>query len=244
VEGARTLTTVRVRPDVLLLDMGNTFMFGCDRFSDASDFEATYHSAGGRELTGGQLRAVLDETLARMDAMYVDPAYYDAFPSVRDVMATCRSGQALSDEELDRIEVVFARHEVGTITSQYVRILEQLAERWRLGVVSNVWAPSHVFRETIERASVLSLFDVVVFSSDHACIKPSARLFWRALEQLRVVPERVWYVGDDLRCDVGGARRAGLRAIWINPGGQQLLAGDPVPDRVIRNLGDLLRDSW
>lgn len=230
-----------MRPEVLLVDMGNTFMFGCDRFSDADDFEATYRNAGGRRLNGAQLRAVLRETLARMDAMYVDPEYYDAFPTVREVMATCVSAQGLGSEEVDLIDEVFARHEVGTITPHYVSVLEQLAERWRLGVVSNVWAASRVFRETFERASVLPLFEAVVFSSDHGCIKPSATLFRRALESFRVAPESVWYAGDDLRCDVGGARGAGLKAIWINPSGQQIRAGDPVPDRVIGDLGDLLR---
>src|SRR5688572_10219731 len=161
------------RSAVLLLDMGNTFMFGCDRFSDADDFHATYRAAGGRRLEGRQLRDVLRETLARMDTMYVDAAYYDAFPSVRDVVATCASAEALSGSELDLVADVFARHEVGTITPPYVRVLEQLAERWRLGVVSNIWASSGVFRDAFERASIMDLFDVVVFSSDYGCFKPS-----------------------------------------------------------------------
>jgi HAD superfamily hydrolase (TIGR01549 family) len=223
--------------------MGNTFMFGCDRFSDADDFHGTYRAAGGRQLERRQLHDVLRETLARMDAMYVDSAYYDAFPSVRDVVATSASVEGLSGSELDLVAEVFARHEVGTISAPYVRVLEQLAERWRIGVVSNIWGSSGVFREAFERASILNLFDVVVFSSDYGCIKPSATIFRRALEPFGVVPEQVCYVGDDLRCDVGGARAAGLQAIWINPTGRTIGAGDPVPHRVIRDLSDLLRDG-
>jgi putative hydrolase of the HAD superfamily len=235
---------VALIPAVLLLDMGNTFMFGCDRFSDSDDFAATYRDAGGTQLNNEQLRTALRETVARLDAMYVDPAFYDSFPAVRDVLATCASVQGLDDIELVLIEEVFARHEVGTITPESVQVLRQLAQRWRLGVVSNVWAPSRVFRETFDRTAVLPLFEVVVFSSDHGCIKPSASLFRRALATFGDEPDGIWYVGDDLRCDVGGAHAAGLHAIWINPEGRQLRTGDPVPDRIITSLGDLLRDGW
>ena len=34
--------------DIILLDMGSTFMFDVDRFSADEDFGATYRTVGGR----------------------------------------------------------------------------------------------------------------------------------------------------------------------------------------------------
>jgi len=56
----------------------------------------------------------------------------------------------------------------------------------------------------------------VVTSEEVRAYKPAPRIFEVALARTGWRREHVIHVGDSLHSDVGGARRAGLRAGWIN----------------------------
>ena len=45
--------------------------------------------------------------------------------------------------------------------------------------------------------------------------KPSEWIFRRAMGMAGVRPENSWFVGDDVRCDIEGAARAGMQPIWF-----------------------------
>jgi HAD superfamily hydrolase (TIGR01458 family) len=73
--------------------------------------------------------------------------------------------------------------------------------------------------------------------------KPSATFFAAALRRLERAAGEVVMIGDDLRTDVAGARRAGLLAVWVRSGrhgavdlAQQAAAGRPLPDAVAQDL--------
>ena len=90
------------------------------------------------------------------------------------------------------------------------------------------------------RAGVLSLFATTVFSSDSRSVKPSRKLFEDALSVIQVPRPEVVFVGDSLRCDIGGAAGAGLSSIWIDRAGRGRGARDPEPTFVIGNLLELI----
>src|SRR6266704_2108662 len=48
------------------------------------------------------------------------------------------------------------------------------------------------------------------------------------------------FVGDNLRCDIGGAAGAGLATVWLDPAGAGRRDGDPQPDFVVRDLLELV----
>ena len=223
--------------EVLLLDMGGTFMFGCDRFSSPHQLASTYLELGGGRLSERDVAGAISQVIARMEPLYASEAHYESFPSVRDVLPECHVETPLDPEDVDILTEVFARHEVGTIPDSHRAILKELAGSYRLGVVSNVWGSSSVFRAAFDAAGVSDLFEVTVFSSDYGCIKPSPRIFRRALAAMNVDPLQAAFVGDDLRCDISGAKRAGMAAVWISPGDVPATA-HPAPDLVIRDLGN------
>lgn len=45
--------------------------------------------------------------------------------------------------------------------------------------------------------------------------KPDPRIFQLALERLNSRPEKSLFVGDNPEADIAGARRAGLRTVWM-----------------------------
>jgi HAD superfamily hydrolase (TIGR01662 family) len=117
--------------------------------------------------------------------------------------------------------------------------LEALAaEGIRLAVISNTMrTPGEVVRQVLDKAGLLPLFRVVIFSDECGIRKPAPGIFLRALKDLDVPPEHSVHVGDDAILDVEGPRDAGMAAIQVTPDGR---ATAPVkPHAVIRHLGDL-----
>lgn len=109
-------------------------------------------------------------------------------------------------------------------------------------MVSNIFCKSGLYLLEFDRAGVLPLFDVLVFSSDHSHIKPSAYLFERALQAFSADRSKVVFVGDSLKRDVAGAKALGLSAVWINAMNAACEPALPGPDLVIRDLRDLLEE--
>ncbi|MCX7060785.1 MAG: HAD family hydrolase [Gammaproteobacteria bacterium] len=56
-------------------------------------------------------------------------------------------------------------------------------------------------------------------ASDFGAAKPDPTIFHAACTALALPPDAVLHIGDDAHADVVGARRAGLRAGWINAEG-------------------------
>ena len=101
-----------------------------------------------------------------------------------------------------------------------------------LGVVSNFNA---MLDDYLEDLNLRRWFSVVVSSANVGVTKPDPAIFHAALERLGAKPEHAVYVGDDVRNDYHGARRAGLRAVLLNRDDEPLPAGT----RAIAALTDL-----
>ena len=85
----------------------------------------------------------------------------------------------------------------------------------RLGLISNTVWPADAHRRDLERYGLLGYFHATLFSSETGLWKPDTRVFQRALEALGAPAEQAVYIGDQLVEDIGGARRAGLRAVLV-----------------------------
>lgn len=108
----------------------------------------------------------------------------------------------------------------------------------RLGLLTN--GPSRTQRRKIERFGLGELFDCIVIEEEFGAGKPDPRVFLHALAQLHVRAEETWMVGDNLEVDIVPARKLGILAIWVDPGGSGLPATTPIrPDGVVRSLADL-----
>jgi HAD superfamily hydrolase (TIGR01549 family) len=224
---------------VVLLDMNGTFMFGGDRFGPEQDFAATYHRLGGRGLTARAVREGVLACFEELGVIYEDSTRCDSFPAVLDTLLDLPLTRNLPESELTLLERVIAEHELGAISDTYALALRRLAANHRLGVIANIISRKGPWLNEFARAGVLDLFATTVFSSDGRSIKPSRKLFDQALSATAAPPSEVVFVGDSLRCDIGGAARAGLACIWIDRKGRGLQPGDPEPTFVVRDLLEL-----
>ncbi len=230
--------------DVVLLDVSHTFMFDVDRFSDTEDYGATYRQIGGSLLSDGEVRRTISALFGNMLADYEDPNCYDSFSSVFSYLKVLPESKDFPASEIQLLAQVFATHEVGTIPATHVKALHQLHETHRLGIVSNIWSSNDLYLREFERVGIRNLFDVIIFSSDYGCVKPSPCLFAKAIEVLDVDRAKIVFVGDSLKHDIAGAKAAGLSSVWINADVSQINQGIPVPEFIIKDLQDLIERQY
>jgi putative hydrolase of the HAD superfamily len=110
-------------------------------------------------------------------------------------------------------------------------ILERLARRYRLGVVSN-------FTGNLEPCLVeLGLrpwFSVVSDSAVLGVAKPDPRIFVDTLARLGARPSGAWMVGDNFEADIRPALALGLRTCWLAPPERSMPAGATPTARIAR----------
>ena len=115
-------------------------------------------------------------------------------------------------------------------------VLERLAGRYRLGVVSNFTGN---LRPCLEELGLARLFAVLSDSALVGWSKPDPRIFFQAVHELGVEPADTVFVGDSLARDMAGARAAGMRHVWLTPDPARQGLPCCSGDRVIRSLREL-----
>ncbi len=89
---------------------------------------------------------------------------------------------------------------------------------WSIAVITN--GNRRAQPAKLASAGILPLVDGVVISSHEGFAKPDPRVFRLAAERAGASLEGAWVVGDDLRQEIAGAAKLGLRSVWLNPDGR------------------------
>jgi len=126
----------------------------------------------------------------------------------------------------------------ATFPAHHRPLLERLARRHRLAVVSNFdYTPTAL--AILDAAGVRELFAAIVVSDEVGWRKPRADIFEEAIRRTGVEPRRTLFVGDRADIDVAGAHGMGMDSAWINPDREPLPPGIPPPRYEIRDLAEL-----
>ena len=190
------------------------------------------------ERRGGRVLGTLDEESDRIDEL-LKQQRAGAFSIAEAVDRYVRErGLEPSEEYVNR----FRQMAVAMVDEFVVplpgvgKTLKALRERGVLvAVLSNGWNPLQVLKA--QRAG----FDgPVVASADIGTQKPSPQAFEALLSALGTPADATWYVGDDPRVDVNGARNAGLHAVWFDWEKKVYPADIPPPSQTIHSLEELL----
>jgi putative hydrolase of the HAD superfamily len=114
-------------------------------------------------------------------------------------------------------------------------VLERLASRYRLGIVSNFYGNL----DGILRAEGLrDRFSVVADSGVLGVMKPDPEIFLHAARSLETAPEECVMVGDSVPRDIRGASAAGMKKALISVKPQSPEAGQ---DWTLRSVTELER---
>ena len=93
----------------------------------------------------------------------------------------------------------------------------------------------------LEESGLAPFFDGILISSEAGVKKPSPKIFEVAFERFSVTAENSIYVGNDLRDDVLGAHRVGMRTVYV-PTAQSRDYGDlplPAPTFAVKDHTEL-----
>ena len=108
-------------------------------------------------------------------------------------------------------------------------VLRRLAEAGlRIGLISNTQRPLEEFSAHFALGGLMS---AAVSSAEHGSLKPHRSIFDAALAALDVAPGDAVMVGDSVKHDIEGARRAGMRAVLVRR------SGDGLSSPLQRSLG-------
>ncbi len=112
----------------------------------------------------------------------------------------------------------------------------------RLALVTN--GAAEIQRGKIARFDLTHRFDHIQIEGEHGFGKPDERAYLHAMQVLDVVAPETWMVGDNLEWEVVAPQRLGIHAIWHDVVGEGLPPDSTIcPDRIIRNLTELLPDA-
>jgi len=192
------------------------------------------------------------------------PAFYAADDALVGTLAPTSTLKETVDTLTTNLEAEFARRTVrngggeidtaraNRVASRFLSetsaafarnrpVLEELSQRYRLGVVSNFYGN---LEGACESSGLAPLFGAMADSQRVGAEKPDPAIFQAALTELQAKPETTVMVGDSLRRDYEGARRSGIRFIWIAPEDVQAHERDGAGNRSVlasvTELPDLL----
>jgi len=118
-------------------------------------------------------------------------------------------------------------------------VLTELRRRgFSLGIITN-GVPA-IQRQTIEGLGLAPFFDHVIISGLVGYQKPDRRIFQKAMEEAGASPENTLYLGDSPAIDVGGAKKAGIKSVWLSNSRHVLKSYMPQPDYVVQKLSEIL----
>lgn len=146
-------------------------------------------------------------------------------------------GKTALDEAVEELERGCL--EDTSIVDHALETVQQLkTEGYRLAVVSSA-AYTQFVLWALERYQLKPYFDIIVTSSDTGYYKSDPAIYRQAVADLHLQTDECVHVGDSYKFDVLGAKRAGLKVVWLKRGNDDDV-DESVPDAVILSLSELI----
>ena len=98
-----------------------------------------------------------------------------------------------------------------------LQVLDKLSANYRLALITNTQGQKTTNTHRLSLYPDLEYFFEVIIVAGEGGVppKPDPEPFHLCLKQLGLVDPEAVYVGDDWRIDVCGAKKAGLRPVWL-----------------------------
>ncbi|MFP4660948.1 MAG: HAD family hydrolase [Halanaerobiales bacterium] len=95
------------------------------------------------------------------------------------------------------------------------KLLAELQDRYKLGVVSNFMIKNGV-EELLEDNAIIDYFDFIISSINIGWRKPGEIIYHKALEKAKLIKKEILFIGDNYICDYKGPRKVGIRSILLD----------------------------
>ena len=113
----------------------------------------------------------------------------------------------------EELYVEFTRPGVWATFPEVLPVLQQLHQRYRLGIISNF---DGRLRTVLAQLQIDRFFDHIEISSETGADKPARQIFERALTLANCPADLALHVGDDPELDWRGGAEAGLHVFRLD----------------------------
>lgn len=96
-----------------------------------------------------------------------------------------------------------------------IELLDKLKDNFQLHIITNGFP--EVQHHKIVNGGLQHYFDIIITSEGCGYSKPDHRIYKHALKKSGSTKEEALMIGDDLHCDIIGAREAGWHQVFFNP---------------------------
>lgn len=122
------------------------------------------------------------------------------------------------DVSMDEVQYTFWKY--ATLGNSFPTngIEELLDYLWKKGirtaVVSNMMNSFKLLERRINEILPNNHFEFFIASGDYVFRKPHKMLFELAIKKANILPEDIWFCGDNLLCDIKGSYNVGMTPIY------------------------------
>jgi HAD superfamily hydrolase (TIGR01509 family) len=241
VSGARRIRCVLFDYGNTLVPYGRTEAAAVDRVvAEAVARRTPGLDAGGFTAAASRVK---DALIRGTRATGREVANADFARALAEAAGHPRAPAGLEEELEEHVGEAFVR--VLRLPPDTLPVLDALAGRHRLGLVSNYYLPVPL-RRSLERFGIAGRLGATVVSGEVGWVKPRPEPFLAALRALGADPRECVFVGDNLHADVGGASALGMLTVHVREWLGDALPVDradaedgPRPDRTVDRLSDL-----
>jgi putative hydrolase of the HAD superfamily len=119
-----------------------------------------------------------------------------------------------------------------------LEVLAHCRPRYKLGLITN--GRTSIQYGKIDLLALRGSFDYIAVSEEVGVKKPDRRIYELALDRLGVAPKEAVYIGDHPVNDIGGARAAGMHAVWLRRNQPWPDSLSVMPAAAVNSLRELL----
>jgi HAD superfamily hydrolase (TIGR01549 family) len=124
------------------------------------------------------------------------------------------------------------------------KLIKQAAKHCKVALISN-FTHAPVIYKSLRELEINTFFNAVVVSEEVGWRKPSGKIFQHALNKLQIQANEAFYIGDSPIEDIKGAKKAGLKAIFVSSQFntmKDLLESQQNPDFMAKDLQFVLEN--
>ena len=207
-------------PEVLTLDVGHTFLFPDPPLGEVYARAAARY---GVQVTPAWAERAWEHAWehakGQQEGLIYGTTYEEGLDFWLKVNRRVFQDHGLSPEELHAfvsdLYLGYGRAKLWRVDPGLDRLLDLCAELdVPVALVSN-WDVR--LRGLLDELGLLDRFQEVIISAEVGIEKPDPAIFEHALQRLGRAPERAVHVGDTWNDDILGARKFGMKAIWLAP---------------------------
>lgn len=149
--------------------------------------------------------------------------------AIDDISIAREMAEAYTVEREARID--FFPHAEATLQYLY-------DQQVRMALLTNGSAQKQ--RQKVKQFGLDRFFQSILIEGELGYGKPAGIVYLRALQDLELTPDQVWFVGDNLMWDVTAPQKLGIFSIWHDVEAKGLpVDSTTMPDRIIHSIAEL-----